>query len=64
MVGARGETRLAIDFDVWADAIVCGSSTCYGRLFGVSYIQNITDEEVRQKISQAIGQRDDLLDTV
>ena len=37
---------------------------CYGRLMGISYTQHVTNEEVRQKINQAIGSHDDLLTTV
>lgn len=37
---------------------------CYRRLMGISYTQHVTNEEVRQKISQAIGPHDDLLTTV
>ena len=37
---------------------------CYRRLMGISYTQHVTNEEVRQKISQAIGPHDDLLSIV
>lgn len=37
---------------------------CYRRLLGISYTQHVTNEEVRQKIRQAIGPHDDLLSTV
>ncbi|KAJ8362161.1 hypothetical protein AAFF_G00391040 [Aldrovandia affinis] len=34
---------------------------CYRRLLGISYTQHITNMEIRQRISQAIGRHDDLL---
>jgi len=37
---------------------------CYRRLMGISFTQHVTNTEVRQKISQAIGPHDDLLTTV
>ncbi|XP_061735480.1 uncharacterized protein LOC133538149 isoform X3 [Nerophis ophidion] len=36
---------------------------CYRRLMGISYTQYVTNEEVRQKVSQAVGPHDDLLTT-
>ena len=37
---------------------------CYRRLLGISYTHHVTNEEVRRKISQAIGPHDDLLSIV
>ncbi|KAJ8398441.1 hypothetical protein AAFF_G00426960 [Aldrovandia affinis] len=37
---------------------------CYRRLLGISYTQHITNMEIRQRISQAIGRHDDLLTIV
>lgn len=37
---------------------------CYRRLLGISYMQHITNDQVRQTITQAIGQHDDLLTVV
>ena len=37
---------------------------CYRKLLGISYTQHFTNEEVRQKIRQAIGPHYDLLSTV
>ena len=37
---------------------------CYRKILHVSYKDNVTDEEVRAKIQQAIGPHEDLLTTV
>ena len=34
---------------------------CYRRILRISYSDNVTDEEVRAKIQQAIGPHEDLL---
>ena len=37
---------------------------CFRRLFGISYRDHVTDEEVRKRIRQTIGPYEDLLTTV
>ena len=37
---------------------------CYRRILHISYSDNVTDEEVRAKIQQAIGSHEDLLTVV
>ena len=37
---------------------------CYRKLLGISYRDHVTNEEVRSRISKAIGKHDDLLTTV
>ena len=37
---------------------------CFRRLLGITYRDHITNEEVRNRITQAIGAHDDLLTTI
>ena len=37
---------------------------CYRKILSISYKNNVTNEELRAKIKQAIGPREDLLTTV
>ena len=44
--------------------IAAMETRCYRRILGISYMEHITNEEVKRRIRQAIGQYDDLLTIV